>query len=422
MTQNVTSATPAPPAQVNPSDLNLLPTEKRLLYLLAAIQFSHIVDFMVMMPLGPLLAREFGIVTHEFGALVSSYTFAAAASGLACAFFIDRFERKRFLLVMYALFALATLACALAPNFAGLLVARALAGVFGGVLGALVNTVVADRIPPIRRGQAMGVVSTAFAMSTVLGVPASLWLANHWSSVGWRAPFFVVALLASACSVVAYYLLPKGAAPAAVQGNEMAAAWERIRSTLADRNHQMALWFAMFIMGSSFTVIPYLTIYATMNLQFPEQMLPVMYLLGGAVTFFTAPLIGRWADRVGKLHVFRIMAVIAMVPVVGITHLGPVPPWMYLCITTVFFVVVNGRWVPGQALVAGAASQATRGTFMSLLACAMSLALGIASYVSGHIIHMDATGRIVGFEYAGYLAAFASLMALWLAGKVSHRA
>ena len=404
------------------AELALTPPEKRLLYLLAAIQFTHIVDFMVMMPLGPLLARELGVTTYEFGALVSSYTFAAAASGLACAFFIDRFERKTFLLFTCVLFALATFACALAPSYAGLLVARALAGVFGGVLGAVVNTVVADRIPPARRGQAMGVVSTAFALSTVLGVPASLWIANHFQAVGWRAPFIAVGVLAVLFAALALRELPKGKAPAPVQGGEIAAAWQRIRTTLADRNHQRALGFAMLIMGSSFTVIPYLTIYATYNVGFPESMLPVMYLLGGAATFFTAPLVGRWADRAGKLKVFRIMALAAIVPVVGVTQLGLTPPWVYLIVSTSFFVLVSGRWVPGQAVVAGAVAQASRGTFMSLLSCAMSLALGIASFITGHIITLDAAGRIVGFEYAGYMAAAAALGGLWLAGRVVQRA
>jgi predicted MFS family arabinose efflux permease len=145
------------------------PAEKRLLYILAGIQVTHIVDFMIMMPVGPMLTRELGITTDQFGLLVSSYSLSAAVSGLLCAMFIDRFERKRALLVLYALFALATLSCALAPGYVGLLTARALAGAFGGVMGALIATVIGDQIPPERRGRAGGYMAASFAISTIAG-------------------------------------------------------------------------------------------------------------------------------------------------------------------------------------------------------------------------------------------------------------
>jgi predicted MFS family arabinose efflux permease len=166
--------------------------ERYLLLTLAGIQFSHILDFMIMMPLGPILITAFGIGTHEFGLLVASYSFSAALSGLFAATFIDRFERKRLLLIMFGLFGLATLACGLAPGYATLLIARGLAGAFGGVLGAMVQTIVGDVIPFARRAKAGGIVSTAFSFSTIAGVPLSLWLANHFQ---WRAPFILIAIM-----------------------------------------------------------------------------------------------------------------------------------------------------------------------------------------------------------------------------------
>ncbi len=412
-------------APQTPSSLALTPKEKRLLYLLAGVQFFNIVDFMIMMPLGPMLSRSLGIDTAQFGVLVSSYTFAGAASGLVFALFADRFERKNLLLVIYALFVLATLSCALAPSYHWLLVARGLAGVFGGVLGAMVNTLVADNIAPQRRGQGMGIVATAFSLSTVIGVPVALWLANHVTGDyvgGWRAPFIAVAGMAFLLWFAIRQYLPKGAVPQPAQAGELMAGVNRIRSVLTDRNHQLALSLAMLVMLSSFTVIPYLTIYATRNVGFPESMLWVMYLLGGVVTLFSSRRIGKWADKKGKLKVFRIMAALSTIPVLVITHLGFVPPWVYLCVTTVFFIVVNGRVVPGQALIAGAASNATRGTFMGLNACAMSLGLGIASFIGGHLISEAADGRIVHFDWAGYVAVTAAVCAMWLAGKVQQRA
>jgi predicted MFS family arabinose efflux permease len=405
--------------------LTLTPKEKRLLYLLAGVQFFNIVDFMIMMPLGPMLSRSLGIDTAQFGVLVSSYTFAGAASGLIFALFADRFERKGLLLVIYALFVLATLSCALAPSYHWLLVARGLAGVFGGVLGAMVNTLVADNIAPQRRGQGMGIVSTAFSLSTVIGVPAALWLAHQVTSTyvaGWRAPFAAVAVLACLLWFAIRQYLPKGAAPKTAQAGALAVGVARIRSVFADKNHQLALLLSMMIMLSSFTVIPYLTIYATRNVGFPESMLWLMYLLGGGVTLFSSRRIGKWADTSGKLKVFRIMAALSAIPVLVITHLDVVPVWVYMCVTTAFFIVVNGRMIPGQALIAGAANNAIRGTFMGLNSCAMSLGLGIASFTGGHLISAAADGRIVHFDWAGYAAVAAAAVAIWLAGKVKQRA
>ncbi len=417
--------TTATPPTTPSNALSLTAVEKRLLYLLAGVQFFNIVDFMIMMPLGPMLSRSLGIDTAQFGLLVSSYTFAGAASGLAFALFADRFERKRLLMVIYALFIAATLACALSPSYEWLLVARALAGVFGGVLGAMVNTLVADNIAPQRRGQAMAVVSTAFALSTVIGVPAALWLAHHSGSGyfgGWRAPFAAVGALALPLGLAIYHYLPKGSAPKPAALGELAGALGRIRAVLADRNHQTALLFAMVVMMSSFTVIPYLTIYATRNVGFPESLLWLMYLIGGGVTLFSSRRIGRWADQAGKLHVFRIMAALSALPMLAITHVGQVQPWVYLCITTTFFIMVNGRVVPSQALIAGAADNAVRGTFMGLHSCAMSLALGIASFTGGHVIAQAADGSIIHFNWAGYIAVSATALAIGLASRVQQRA
>ncbi len=247
----------------SPASLTLTHIEKRLLYLLAGIQFFNIVDFMIMMPLGPMLSRSLGINTAQFGVLVSSYTFAGAASGLVFALFADRFERKRLLMVVYGLFITSTLLCALSPSFEWLLVARAMAGVFGGVLGAMVNTLVADNVAPQRRGQGMGMVATAFSLSTVLGVPAALWLANHVTVTffsGWRAPFVAVSVFALLLGFAIHHYLPKGVTPKPAQAGELAGAVARIRSVLRERNHQLALVLTMVIMVSSFTVIPYLTI------------------------------------------------------------------------------------------------------------------------------------------------------------------
>ncbi|WP_375438196.1 MFS transporter [uncultured Hymenobacter sp.] len=136
--------------------------EKLLLALLAAVQFTNILDFVIMMPLGPQLMPALGIVPRQFGLVISAYTFSAGATGLAAAF-LDRFNRKTALLALYLGFGLGTVACALAPTYHWLVAARALTGAFGGVLGSLVLAIVGDAVPESRRGQAIGLGSPLFS-------------------------------------------------------------------------------------------------------------------------------------------------------------------------------------------------------------------------------------------------------------------
>ena len=416
MTQNNASTS------TKSNDLTITPAEKRILYVLAGIQFTHIVDFMIMMPLGPMLQRELGIDTAQFGVLVSSYTFAAAIMGLLCALFVERFERKRLLLVLYVLFAAATVACALAPNYWGLLIARCLAGAFGGVMGAIVNTVVTDVVPPQRRGQAMGLVSRSFALSTVAGVPLSLFLANHTPVLTWRAPFILVAVLSLVFAYVGWRQLPKGPAPAAQDGLALKAAGQRIIDVLADPIHCASILFGSLILFSAFLVIPYITIYATRNVGIAETVLPLMYLIGGACTLWSAPKIGKYADKRGKLPVFRMFALLAIIPMLITTHLGVTPVWAYLVLSAVFFVLISGRMIPAQALMAGSAKPATRGTFMSLSASIQQAAMGLATLVAGHIISINPAGMVDHYKVVGYIAAFSALCAIGMAGWVKQRA
>lgn len=381
--------------------------ERYLLLTLAGIQFSHILDFMIMMPLGPILISAFGISTHEFGLLVASYSFSAALSGLLAATFVDRFERKRLLLAIFALFGLATLACGLAPSYAMLLVARGLAGMFGGVMGAMVQTIVGDVIPFERRARASGVVSTAFSISTVAGVPLSLWLANH---IGWRAPFVLIAGLVVLFVIVGVRILPE--LRHHISADKRAHPFEAMFAVLRDANHLRALLLSALIIFSGFTVIPYITLYAVSNVGISQHDIPLIYLAGGTATLLTARRIGHWADLRGKVKVYRLVATAALVPLFVVTHIGAVPLWAWLICTTTFFVLVSGRMIPAMAVVTSAAQPKLRGTFMSLNATMQSFAMGLATSLAGFIITQNSAGRIVGYGNVGYIAMTANVLAI----------
>ncbi len=182
------------------------PLNERLLLLsLAAIQFTTVVDFIIIMPLGPQYMRVFSITPGQFGLIVSAYAISAGISGIAAGFFLDRFDRKRALLGLYSGFTLATLFCAVAQTYPLLVAARALAGAFGGVTGALILAIVGDVVPEHRRGAAMGLVMSAFSIANICGVPLGLVLASHFN---WHVPFFALAGLSIIVLAVMVRVMP----------------------------------------------------------------------------------------------------------------------------------------------------------------------------------------------------------------------
>lgn len=390
--------------------------ERFFLLTLAGIQFSHILDFMIMMPLGPMLMADWQIGAHEFGLLVAAYSFSAAISGILASTFVDRFERRNLLRFLLLGFAVSTLGCALASSYSALMLARGLAGAFGGVLGAMVQTMVGDVIPFARRASASGVVASAFSLSTVAGVPLSLWLANH---LQWRAPFVLIAVLGLICVVIAKRTLPTLSAHLSEAAKPH---WfADLFAVLRDANHLRALAYSALIIFSGFTVIPYITVYAVNNIGVSLQEIPWIYFVGGVATLLTARKIGRWADRAGKVKVYRIVALLASLPLGLITHLQGVGFAVWLVCTTLFFVLVSGRMIPAMAIVTSAAQAPLRGTFMSMHATVQSLAMGLATTLSGFLITQLPSGAIQNYALVGDVAICANLLAILFVGQVVLR-
>lgn len=387
-------------------------SERALLFTLGGIQFTNIVDFMVVMPLGPQFTQLFDITDAQFGWLVSAYTLAAGASGLLASAFVDRFERKRLLLWLYLGFALATLGCGLSVGYGMLMATRIAAGLFGGVMTTLVQTIIGDAIPFERRGRAMGFVMAAFSMATVAGVPGSLWIAERY---GWHTTFILIAMLCLTVGAVGMRSLPRLDRHLHSQHAGMFGA---LGSVLRTPNHWRAFAFTFVTMSASFTVIPYLTIFLTANAGVAQSQIPLIYLAGGIATFFSARLIGAAADRWGKVMTFRAVAVAAMLPVIVTTNLSDAPLWLTLVATTLFFVFVSGRMVPAGALLTQAAEPRMRGAFMSLNGSVQSAALALASLLGGYLISRDAAGLVVGYERTGWVMVALSLVSVWLVGRL----
>ena len=369
-----------------------------------------------MMPLGPQFIKALSINTHQFGLLLSSYTFAAAIAGVFATYYIDRFERRQLLLRLYVCFIVATVACGFAPNYHLLFIARACAGAFGRILGSLVQTIVADSIPFERRGKALGTVMAAFSVSTVAGVPLSLFLANHIESLGWRAPFLFIGLVSALILYIAYRNIPK------ISGHmhhvQEGSRFKQIYDILIAHHHLRAFLFMGLIMLTGFSVIPYIALYLTANVGVAESYISLIYLCGGVATLMSSRLIGHMADQYGKVKVFRVLAIVSLIPLIVTTNLVPVPLWVVLINSTSFFILISGRMIPAMAIVSQMVEPKMRGTFMSLVGSIQMLASGIASVLAGLVVTITADGKMEHYDLVGYGAAACGLLTFWLVGYI----
>lgn len=387
-------------------------SERPLLGLLAAVQFTHIMDFMIMMPLGPQLMRELSISPAQFGSLVSTYTISAGVVGLLAAPFIDRFDRRPLLLFVYAGFIVGTLACALSHSFAALIIARAICGAFGGVSAALVVTTVSDVVPPARRAAGMGIVMTAFAVAAALGVPFGLFLAQ---AIEWEAPFYLLAGMSAMVWLLAWFGMP------AIRGHLEHTGAGVIRDfikLLRDRNANLALIFAATLVFGHFIIIPMLSPYLVKNVQLAEEHLSLVYLVGGIASAVTSPLVGRLADRHGRERVFAILVLVACLVTVALTNARPMPLGWVLALTAMLFIFGSGRFGPGQAIMSMAVHPRQRGAFMTLNSCTRDLAAGVTTAIGGWIVSQTPSGELVNYNWIGWLAVAGSLVSLWLAHRV----
>ncbi len=380
-----------------------------LLLVLASMQFAHIVDFMVLMPLGPQLQRIMHISPEQFGWLVSIYNFSAAGFGFFMAFTIDRLEKRKTLLWLYSAFLVATLICGLAPGFWTLLISRALVGAFGGVLTALVYSTVADVVPQIRRGAAMGVIVSAFSVASVLGLPIALYLANLY---GWRSPFFAIVIVGIPILYLASKVLPvmPGSTIPPV-GNYRS----RFQKMLTAPGHFYAFRLTAILVASGFIMIPYLSMYMVTNGGVTEQELPMIYLAGGAVTLFTSRFFGALSDRYGRLRVFMVLAVISLFPALWITNFGE---WgiVWASVAVCLFMVFNsGRMIIATTIVSETVKPEMRAGFMSFNTCFQQMASATAALVAAQLVTADSAGRLQHYELTGYIATACTLCALYFA-------
>lgn len=393
------------------STSRLSSTELKFLLVLAAIQFNHIVDFMLMMPLGPQLMRLLNISTTQFGALVSSYTFSAAASGFLCSFFMDRYDRKNLLLFLSIGFSIGTALCGLTETYWTLFIARSVAGAFGGVLGAVVLAIVSDGIAYNKRGVAMGIMATSFSVASVFGVPMSLFIAQKF---GWNWSFLILSVIAMLLVALVYFYVPQQSKHIRKRASPL----EPLKHIYQNSYLGITLLFAAMVVLGQFIIIPFLSPSLVANEALLEEQLPYVYFFGGLVTLVTGPLIGKMADLYGKPKMFAWGVLFAGISVLLVTNITKVPLWYTLVVSTFFFICTNARWIPAQAMITGAVAPEFRGSFMSYVSVVQHLMAGLGATISGMIVYQSTEGRIVNYEIVGFISIGVSLFAFVLSRRI----
>ena len=382
------------------------------MFLLAALNFTHILDFMIMMPLGNYLIPYFRITAMQFSILVASYSISAFFSGLAIAVFIDRFDRKKSLVFAYAGFLLGTVACGFAPTYGLLLAARILAGLFGGIIGAQVLSIVADLFAYERRGRAMGYVMSAFAIASILGVPLSLYLTNLFK-FNWHVPFILIGSLGAIFVPLIIRFIPPMTDHIKVKKSRDHL-FEALITVCRVPEQRSSLIFSALLMMGHFLIIPFINPYLEFNKGFSKDLTPMIYLVGGIGSFAAAIMLGRVSDKKGKLPVFSWSVFFSLFMVLIITGMPNVHFAIVLSFFALWFVLATGRAITAQALISEVVKPDQRGSFMSINGSVQQLGSGIASLSAGAIVVTEKSGKISNYNWVGYLSILILLGSLLL--------
>lgn len=383
--------------------------QKFVIALLAILQFTIILDFMVLSPLGTILMDELSLTPSRFGIVVSAYAFSAGISGLLAAGFADRFDRKKMLLFFYAGFLIGTFFCAMAPTFELLLIARIVTGIFGGVIGSIGFAIITDLFPMEKRGRVMGFVQMAFSASQILGLPIGLYLATKF---GWHSPFWMIAFFGVAVGVIIFlYLKP---IDTHLQIKSEVSAFTHLWKTLSKRDYIRGFLATVLLATGGWMLMPFGSRFTTNNLGIDVADLPMIYLITGISSIIAGPLIGKLSDVSGKFNMFLFGSILSIIMVAIYTPLGITPLWLVILLNVILFVGILARIITSSAMLTAVPLPQDRGAFMSINSSIQQLSGGVASTVAGMIVIPDANDKLLHYDVLGYVVIGSILIALWM--------
>jgi predicted MFS family arabinose efflux permease len=388
--------------------------ETFIIAILAIIQFTVILDFMVLSPLGAMLLVELDITTSQFGLVVSAYAFSAGISGLLAAGFADKFDRKKLLLFFYSGFIIGTLLCGIAPNYHFLLAARIVTGIFGGVLGSVVFAIITDLFKLEVRGRVMGFVQMAFASSQVLGLPVGLYVANLW---GWHSPFIlIVGLAVGTATVIIFFMKPidehlKLQTP----GNP----FKKLYKTVSQPIYLKAFGATALLATGGFMLMPFGSTFGVNNLGITLEQLPLVYMLTGISTIMVGPLAGKLSDLYGKYKIFTIGTFIGIATILIYCNLGITPLWIVIIINIVIFIGITARMISASALMTAVPEPKERGAFMGVNSSIQQISGGFASALAGIIVIQTPAGPLERYDLLGYVVTGTMLVTILMMSVIN---
>ncbi len=392
--------------------------QKFVIFILAITQFTVILDFMVMSPLGDILMKSLSLKPSAFGFAVSAYAFSAGISGLLTAGFADRFDRKKLLLFFYIGFIVGTIFCGMAQSYQALLAARIITGLFGGVIGSISMAIITDLFALQQRGRVMGFIQMGFGGSQVLGVPIGLYLANV---LGWEAPFWMVASLSIAIAIMIALKLRPIVQHLLAQREK--SAFMHLWHTVAKSNYRIGFSATALLSIGGFMMMPFGSAFAINNLGLTNHQLPMLFMVSGVSSLIIMPLIGRLSDKVDKFKIFAVASVWMTVMCVVYTNLSITPLWLVMVLNILMMMGIMSRMVPSSALTSAIPDMADRGAFMSVNASLQQIAGGVAAAVAGMIVSQKGKGTpLENYNIVGYVIVGISIISIFLMWRVNNLA
>lgn len=378
------------------------PYQKLVIFILALTQFTVVLDFMVMSPLGDLLKKSMNLSPFQFSVVVACYAISAFASGFLTAGFADKFDRKKLLLFFYIGFILGTLLCGLVTSYPLLIGARVITGIFGGVMSSISMAIVADLFSIQQRGRVMGFMQMGFGSSQVLGIPISLYIANKW---GWQSPFFMIVVLSVLILFLIVIKLKPITAHLEVENKENA--FKHLIHTLQQKNYRIGFIATALMSIGGYMIMPWGSIFAINNLGVTAEQLPFLFMISGIFTLIIMPIVGKLSDVFDKFNLFVIASAWMMIVVVVYTNMASVPFWLVLVMNVLMMVGVMSRMVPSMALVSALPEMKDRGSFMSINSSLQQLSGGVATLMGGVIVHQKTKDSpLENYDVLGYVIVF----------------
>ncbi len=389
--------------------------QKIIIFLLAILQFTIVLDFMILAPLGDILMKSMNMSTKQFGTVVSAYAISACISGIFAAGFADKFDRKKLLLFFYAGFILGTYFCAISYNYETLFIARIITGLFGGVIGSISMAIITDIFSIHQRGKVMGFVQMAFGGSQILGIPIGLVLANYWS---WHATFYMVLILAFILGIALVIKLKPLTEHLKLINNKNAL--QHLLQTIKKKDYRIGFLATALLSMGGFMIMPFSTAFIVNNIHIAQSQVAIIFFFTGIFSIIIMPIVGKLSDKYDKLMIFGIGTIIAIVMVVIYTHLSPVPIWLVIIVNIVLFIGIMSRMVPATALNSAVPDAYDRGAYMSINSSLQQFAGGIAALFSGLVVvQKSKNSPIENFDVLGYVMVVLMLMCFYFVFKVN---